>query len=562
MKKIFICLLSIIMLISTLPFVTAAASGTPISTADEFMAMSPTGEYYLAADITLKSTYRKTFEGKLDGNGKTLTISAPIFDDFSGKVEDLTIEGKVIATDEDASAFALTSSKGFEAINCTNNAKVTVMGYAKYVSGFVGTCEGAAVKFTNCVNNGAIYLDSTADEKQCVGGFGSIIDTVIMNGCTNNGNVYLKGSRGIAGGFVARVALNAGDNCLEIYNSTNNGNITVEDTYIAADGTQGTGAADAGGLVGHIGCSKNIGVYKIWGCTNNGDIDALYRAGGLVGYCYASKAAAFIDMQFCINTGDVTYGRTGLEEGLQYYDFGSAFVAYTNSSYTTLKYCIDTGKLTLREGAPLFDRGYLDGTIFIGTSSADITQYDLQGIYLLNMDQYKYLSFTGGGGLLSYSNTHLIDWCEGIKPFAIDDLRSGKVAYEINLAAKNDPFYSSAFDEGFAFYQKIGEDALPSVDARRGWVVLSGDTYVNGESVTETTQPEATKSCQGDVILTTTQVPETTTSPSVTTSPETEPHVQNGCGGFSHRAFLTVIVCASCLWKNMILTVVFRKRKS
>ena len=64
------------MIIPTLPFVTAAASGTPISTADEFMAMSPTGEYYLAADITLKSTYRKTFEGRLDGNGKTLTISA------------------------------------------------------------------------------------------------------------------------------------------------------------------------------------------------------------------------------------------------------------------------------------------------------------------------------------------------------------------------------------------------------------------------------------------------------------------------------------------------------
>ncbi|MBR6578582.1 MAG: hypothetical protein IKK74_06515 [Clostridia bacterium] len=547
MKKIFICLLSMIMIIPTLPFVTAAASGTPISTADEFMAMSPTGEYYLAADITLKSTYRKTFEGRLDGNGKTLTISAPIFEDFSGKVENLTIEGKVIATDEDASAFALTSSKGFEAINCTNNAKVTVMGYAKYVSGFVGTCEGAAVKFTNCVNNGAIYLDSTADEKQCVGGFGSIIDTVIMNGCTNNGNVYLKGSRGIAGGFVARVALNAGDNCLEIYNSTNNGNITVEDTYIAADGTQGTGAADAGGLVGHIGCSKNIGVYKIWGCTNNGDIDGQYRTGGLVGYCYASQSSAFIDMQFCINTGDVTYGRTKkADDKALYYDYASALVAYTNSAFTTIKYCIDTGNITKREGAI----SAFDFNTFVGSSSADTSMYDVNAVYMLHKDQYKYFSYTDHNWAASYANTYLFEPYEGVIHTSLEDIASGKVAYEINLAAKNDPFYSSAFDEGFAFYQKIGEDALPSVDASRGWVVLSSDTYVNGDRVTETKPPETTTAPEATSTPVTTNTSEATASPSITTSPETEPPVQNGCGGFSHWAFLTVIVCSSCLWRK------------
>ena len=541
MKKMFICLLSIIMLIPTLPFVTAAASGTPISTADEFMAMSPTGEYYLAADITLKSTYRKTFEGRLDGNDKTLTISAPIFEDFSGKVENLTIEGKVIATDEDASAFALTSSKGFEAINCTNNAKVTVMGYAKYVSGFVGTCEGAAVKFTNCVNNGAIYLDSTADEKQCVGGFGSIIDTVIMNGCTNNGNVYLKGSRGIAGGFVARVVLNAGDNCLEIYNSTNNGNITVEDTYIAADGTQGTGAADAGGIVGNVGVKGNSGVYKIWGCTNNGDIDALYRTGGLVGYCYASGYTAYIDIQFCINTGDVTYGRTQAPDGTLFYDYASGLVAYTNSVGTTIKYSIDVGKVTLRNGAITQNTDMF----FVGASSADITQYDLAGVYILNIDidPSTYIPQMPPASSTIY---HEPVFSDKLYKTTLEDIASGKVAYEINLAARNDAYSDSTF----AFYQKIGEDALPSVDASRGWVVLSGDTYVNGKSVPETPQPEATKSCQGDVILVTTQIPETTPPPSVTTSPETEPHVQNGCEGFSCYAILIVIVCTSCLWKK------------
>ena len=194
MKKTHICLLSIILLLSTLtPFTASAATGTPISSADEFMAMKSGGEYYLTADITLGATYEQPFEGVLNGNGKSITISAPIFADFSGKVENLTISGEIKATDRDASAFALTSSKGFEAVKCTNNVSVTVTGNAKYVSGFVGLCYNAAVKFTDCVNNGNISLDSTADEKARAGGFGSVIDTLIMSGCVNNGDVYLKG---------------------------------------------------------------------------------------------------------------------------------------------------------------------------------------------------------------------------------------------------------------------------------------------------------------------------------------------------------------------------------
>ena len=547
MKKMFICLLSIIIIISTLPpFSVSAVSGTPISTADEFLAMDPHGEYYLTADITLPRTYYKPFEGTLDGNGKTLTISAPIFEDFSGKVQNLTIAGKVVKTDEDASAFTLTSSKGFEAINCTNNANVTVMGYAKYASGFVGTCYNATVKFTNCVNNGAIYLDSTADEKQRAGGFGAVIDTVIMDGCTNNGNVYLNGNIGIAGGLVAKVALNAAQNHLEIYNSTNNGNVTVEDTYIAADGTPGTGAADAGGLVGNIGVKGNSGVYKIWGCTNNGNIEGHYRTGGLVGYCYASQSNAFIDMQFCINTGNVTYGRTQKTDDKVYYDYASALVAYTNSAFTTIKYCIDTGSITKRKGSI----SAFDFNIFVGSSSADTSMYDVNAVYMLHKDQYKYFSYTDHNLAASYANTYLFEPYEGVVRTSLEDLASGKVAYEINLAAKNDIYSDSAYKSGFAFYQKIGEDALPSVDESRGWVVLSGDTYVNGESVTETKPPETTTAPETTQTKITTNAPETTTSPETTITPETEVPKQTGCGSFSYRAITTVIICAFLITKK------------
>ena len=549
MKKILICLLSIFMIIAMLPpFTASAVSGTPISTADEFMAMDPAGEYYLAADITLSRTYSKTFTGTLNGNGKTLTISEPIFEDFSGKVEDLTIEGKVIKTDEDASAFALTSSKGFEAVNCTNNARVTVMGYAKYASGFVGTCYNAAVKFTNCTNNGAIYLDSTADEKPRAGGFGAIIDELRMNSCVNNGNIYLNGNLGIAGGLVAKVALNAGKHDLIIYNSVNNGNVTVEDTYIAKDGTPGTGAADAGGLVGNIGIKGNTADYQIWGCKNDGNIEGLYRTGGLVGYCYASGAAAFIDMQFCINTGNVTYGRMQKPDDKLYYDYASAFVAYTNSAFTTIKYCIDTGNISKREGAI----SEFDFNIFVGNSSADASQYEVKAVYMLNKEQYKYFSYNGNDFFSSIANTYEFEPYEGVIDTSLEDLASGKVAYEINQAAVNDR-YTSAIEKGFAFYQKLGEDAIPSVDPSRRWVVLSGDTYANGENVPETTQPEATKSCQDDILPVTTQAPALTASPETTSSPETEPPAQTGCGGFSCSALLIVIICGAGLRKKLLV---------
>ena len=546
MKRTFICLLSIFMIIATLPpFTTSAVSGTPISTADEFLAMQSGGEYYLTADITLPRTYSKPFEGTLNGNGKTLTISAPIFEDFSGKVENLTIEGKVVKTDEDAAAFALNSSKGFEATNCTNNAKVTVMGYAKYAAGFVGTALNTTVKFTNCINNGAVYLDSTADEQQRAGGFGGIIDGLFMDGCVNNGNIYVKGSRAVAGGLVARVAQNKGENNLYIYNSENNGNVTVEDTYIAPDGTPGTGASDAGGIVGHIGIKDNVALYQIWGCRNNGNIDALYRVGGLVGYCYASGYDAYIDIQFCINTGDVTYGRTKAKDGASYYDFASGLVAYTNSAGTTIKYSIDTGKVTLRDGAITHNTDM----IFIGASSADITQYDLAGVYILNIDidPSTYIPQMPPASSTIY---HEPVFADKLYKTTLEDLASGKVAYEINLAAKKDTYGDSAYKSGFAFYQKIGDDALPSVDSSRGWVVLSGDTYANGERAVETTQPEATKSCQGDIPHETTQAHALTASPETTSSPETEPPVQTGCGGFSCYAILIVIVCTSCLWKK------------
>ena len=87
MKKITALILTVVMVISMMTFVqfgAAAAEGTAITTADQFAAMDVDGKYYLANDITVSTTYPVTFTGTIDGNGKTITTSVPLFADFSG----------------------------------------------------------------------------------------------------------------------------------------------------------------------------------------------------------------------------------------------------------------------------------------------------------------------------------------------------------------------------------------------------------------------------------------------------------------------------------------------
>ncbi len=502
MRKTLSIILSVVMLLSVCSFAIPASAATPegiaINTADEFMAMVSTpadsaeitAKYYLASDITLAGTYAEPFWGILDGNGHTVSVTAPMFADFSGEVKNLNIKGDIYFTDANAAAFTVLSAKGLNATNCKNDANVTITGNAKWAAGFLADCENNAVPcvFTNCVNNGDIYVDSTADEKMRAGGFAGIIDSAIFYNCVNNGDIYMKGNICIAGGLVSRVCLHASTYTAEAYNCVNTGNITVVDTHIGKDGVSfGTGAADAGGIFGHIGCKNQSGYYKIWGCRNDGKITAPYRVGGMVGYVYASKTDAFVDVQFCINTGDIVYGR--LQKEADVYDYGSPFVGYTNSFATTIKYNIDVGSLSFQENTVTSK----DGHSFIGLSSQDPLAYDVQSNYVLNREQYKYYSYAHD---VDYPN-HIIELGEaaGIVQTTLEDVKSGKVCYLLNEAAKNDPYGMAA--EGYAFYQNLGSDDYPTVDSTHSWVNLSNGTYVNGEKPVETepqeTEPQETE---------------------------------------------------------------------
>ncbi|MBR6579135.1 MAG: hypothetical protein IKK74_09345, partial [Clostridia bacterium] len=383
----------------------------------------------------------------------------------------------------------------------------------------------------------------------------------------NNGNVYSKGNICIAAGLVARVALNKGMNGGEAFSCVNNGDIKLEDTYIAKDGTVGGGTAstDVGGIFGNVGTSGNAGWYKVWGCTNNGNLEGLYRVGGMVGYVYASGSTAFVDIQFCVNAGNLKYGRLpGIKEGTTAYDYCGPFVAYTNSVFTTIKYSIDTGVVSVNDNAISAN----DGRSFVGLSSADGSQYDIKGVYVLNKEQYKWMTWASDEK--NIANRRPIEEAEGIFVTTLEDIKSGKVAYLINEAALVDDYGFASFDsddyawagiksgDTFGFTQKLGTDNYPAGNTgSANWVVLNGDKYENGEkgaaAATEAPETQAPETQAPETQAPETQAPETQapeTQAPTTQAPTTEPAeapATKGCGGMIAGGVAIIAILGTAL---------------
>ena len=108
MKRRFSLIISVLLaiaLVAVIPFAVMASDstnignveagyapvGTAVTNAAEFAAMTADGNYYLANDIEITASYAADFTGKLDGNGKTVTVSAPLFKNLKGEVKNLKI---------------------------------------------------------------------------------------------------------------------------------------------------------------------------------------------------------------------------------------------------------------------------------------------------------------------------------------------------------------------------------------------------------------------------------------------------------------------------------------
>ncbi len=386
MKKITSMILSLCMILAIVATmgisVAAAPEGTAINSAADFAAMAADGKYYLNADITLDATYANEFTGTLDGNGKTITVSAPAFDKLAGTVKNLTIKGAIDVSAAPAHGAAL-------AATVTGKTLIDGVKNEASVKGYVTAGDGPEIETV-----------SKGRKPGAAGIVGVALAEITISNCVNTGAINGYAAGGIIG-------LTDGEFPVEILNCENFGTITNEGvTANVGDGN--------GSIAGIIGCINRTVTTTIDGCVNNGEIKAIYKqaTGGIVGGAWRTPATSCkeqtcVVIKNCVNNGAIDGGwQTGGIAGWMRINvsiencINNATVS-SNQSYS--------GGIIGRAGDTA-KGGYIDQT---DSSAGSIT--------LENTDKYTKLyikkcinngaitSFTGQtGGFVGYGETPII----------------------------------------------------------------------------------------------------------------------------------------------------------
>ncbi len=532
MKKTLSIILTICMVLGLCSFSAAAApEGTAITDAAGFAAMDPAGTYYLANDITLTESYAQVFTGTLDGNGKTVTVSAPMFVNFAGTAKNFTIAGAVTVAEGYAGALAISSVGGTAVVleNLINNATVTG---PDVVGGFIGqlgskdSANGISLTVTGCVNN------ATVTGVQQTGGFvgyaffntGNDLTTdagATFTACVNNGAV--SSTLGHTGGLLGRSAYSKNvvfTKCVNngaICGGHNTGGLfghatstVTYMTYCQNNGTitnveaPATDSVYAGGLIGYAQGTKfktftaGDGYYanKIEFCINTGEVIGAYRAAGIAASTGASGAYGLSHINYCINTGNITSRGLGSSAaanaagGIQGYGYGSG-----DKEYAYVTNCITTGNVESKgteKGVAAYFLGYINSANAIvknNTATGTLTSACGNTFALCwnNASEFAPENITGNS--LPAGNTYRLTYENAITDKAYEvgatdeaALSSGKVVYEFNQAAGTEAIYMTV-DGTFAPTVIAAEDGSNSV-------VLNADgTYGNPAKESETTEP-------------------------------------------------------------------------
>ena len=372
MKKALVILLALTMVMSMFAMVPASAAdeelavgqvaadykpeGEAIKTADDFYNMKADGKYYLDADITIDDSYYDSFTGTFDGNGKTITTSATIFDYLDGTVKNLTVSGAVtleaalMGVIEDNVTGVLAHFAAVNANTTIDNVcnMAPITSYATGAAGLVGRgCDGSEfiLTITNCVNYGNVTTNVATTSNYDCGGIiaqhcgvkANSEPQLIIDNCANNGTINADGRPGgicgnvdssakitnctnngpiqaiynYCGGIAAR--LGRSDYTSSVFvveNCVNNGDMFQSCTKLNPDGTNPYKNAQIGGVVGYMGNVKSISFKN---CVNNGNIDAVCKMsvanfGGISGGHEKDEKnmQAAISYENCVNTGNIT----------------------------------------------------------------------------------------------------------------------------------------------------------------------------------------------------------------------------------------------------------------
>ena len=512
------------------------ADSAAIKTAEDFAAMKPDGEYYLANDITISATWNGgvnvsatyadniAFTGILDGKGHTITTSAALFANLQGTVKDLTVVGeiaevKIADTVIHNAAVAIWTNGTAHFENVTTKANITG---GKSCGGLLGYgATGSSITAINCVNDGNITCTD-----QVGGMFGYIQDNnVTITDCTNNGNLVTANyGGGILGRFGRDKASVANGSLATITGCTNTGSVTgakgqtggilgylVGGAVITDCVNKGeiiNTAGIAGGIFGSHGNFDGTCSLEVVNCTNTGIVRGITLVGGIAGRLGRAPQAdgyAF-RIENCVNAGDVyatsAEGTTGAIQAA-----GIAGYAYGGTKLPNgVVNCINTGNIIVdNKGTGNVNVGgivgYVNSANFEAQNNINAGEITFTGnnlvtialiIYNKNADATgifnNYSVAVGEAAAVLIAETPVAAEASGTVVTA-DQLASGEAAYLLNKAAGE-----------VIFYQAIGTDALPTLVKGENNTVYKatagGYTNVAADGTLELDTPAETSAAQ------------------------------------------------------------------
>ena len=547
MKKTLSIIMALSMVLSVCFFSVSAAEakvgsvaadykpeGTAITDAAGFAAMAADGIYYLANDITIDASWNAgaaaaatpqdftAFEGTLDGNGKTITTSVPLFGKLHGTVKNLTVAGSINGNGNYVGAVSCYAKGTLTVENVSNKAAITggtstggILGYGatgtvatfincsndvdliatSQIGGIAGYIQDDVVVIENCVNNGNLRTDNYG--AGIIGRFGrdkgALPDSVAtITGCVNNGTV--SGAKGQSAGILAYLVGGA-----QIIDCVNNGTI-VNDTATSAGILGSTrdpdkkkisgvlikdcfnyapvnGVTYVGGICGYLGRDANTHDgwnFRMENCGNFGNITATgsgtMYVGGVSAYGWGGNVGSnglANGLLNCFNAGNIKVDNSGDDSVKAYV---SGVIGYFNTSVYTLENCFNAGTITTNKTTY---------ATLIGWNNRG------EGAEGVTADYCKNNYSVASGDIPAFYNGPVSETV-GCTVATADQFASGEVAYLINEAAG-----------ATVYYQAIGTDKAPTlIAAEDGSNVVekkADGTYGNPVKEPETTEPEETE---------------------------------------------------------------------
>ncbi len=348
--------------------------GEPIYSQEDFLSMKDDGNYYLARDIILTSGYEPQFFGTLDGNGHTVTTTAPMFSNLSGVVKNLTIRGNISSSDGRIGALACDGSR-LICINVKNYSDVSATG-KYYSAGLVGYSNVWA-SFIDCENHGKIKSAYHAGGIVC-----RTKGELTLSNCKNDGSITANPQdiSYYAGGMAAKTG-----GSLMMQNCRNSGAVKTSAKYV-------------GGLGGYLGEEDVMKTFI--SCDNSGSVTCgssnaqeLSYAGGVIGYLKGGKS--YCTLSHCTNSGEIISNAGGKV-------ILCGICGYVNSESMVISFCSNTGS----ESAPNASENICYHLYYNPTASEEK--------YIHDNDPWKYdnvsFSIDGAGSYYLPHETTFGEW--------------------------------------------------------------------------------------------------------------------------------------------------------